>query len=470
MSELVRPLDESAKKKAYDEFYASHPEFIDESGNRIPIDPNKPEHAAAREEWKKLYIKNGGKTKDSPEQDAAPDNTEQSCPLKDKNKEKEEEKQPTIEVKWSKKEVTPDHNSQWPPSNAPLDKVPDEAEVTLFVDTTEVPDNKLASIEIRHCASGSLVKGGKKTGLRVKANKVIDPITGKRPVFSFFAEHKLWDPWNKPFYYFTATVEHKGLKKETSKDYENDADNCLKLLRWHYCVAESSTLSGVLPECNTVSGLLNGVADSKSAVQNLTTPNISLARFGSLLRNTYVFHVASHGTALNRKTGKGITKRDPGSSMSKSNWRSVVCITPSFAGDKEIKSKIDVPSVPKYLFYSSTCLTGWESSFADTMISRGCQNVIAFRRTVPDAEAPDLARKFYSNWANNYQLNPDKIADCFWKAAPDHHKNMKPILYGAGGGKTKGSNNTELILGVVAGVAAGVLIGVAVWALVKKKF
>ena len=387
------------------------------------------------------------------------------CPL-------EEEKKSTITGRWSKSSVTTDRNSSFPPASPPTDVVPEAAKVSPIVETTDVPDGTPAKIEVRHCHTGAQVKNGVLSKLEVKGNKVVDPKTGNPPEWTFDASHQPWDPWDKPFYYFKAIVDHEGLQYETPKDYKKKAAQCLRATYSHQCVAESSTLGGVLPECNQVSGILNGVEHSQSAVQNLTTPNIPLTNFGSLIRNTYVFHVASHGNVRNRATGAAIslTNDPPDDVTPASAWRSVVSITAGSFGDSKITQVASVPSVPRYLWYASTCLTGWEPSFANTMIGRGTRNVLAFRRTIPDAEAPQLARKFYGRWANKYKLDPEKIPDCFFKTAGDHYDNMRPVLFGAGGGQIKGGGGLsggEIAAIAIGAVVAGALIGVAIWALLK---
>jgi hypothetical protein len=379
----------------------------------------------------------------------------QSGPSANKN-------QPSLTVQWSKPKVTPNHNSSWPPASPPTDSIPAEALVVLQADTTNVPDGVGASITI-YGGAGNVETLAK---LEVRGGTVVDPATGKPPQWRARAKHNLWNPWNKPFYNFSCEVDYQGLSSSTDKEKKPP----LRLLYWHMCVAESSTLAGVLPECNSVAGILNGVADSKAKVQNLTTENITLAQYGSLLRNTYVFHQASHGNALKRSDGSSIPEDDPGESKyRKAEWRSVVHITPGPRfGDAEVKTKASILSVPKYLFYSSTCLTGWEPSFANAMIARGTRNVIAFRRTIPDDEAPEMAKKFYKSWAKT-NLNPAKIPDCFLKAGADHYKNMKPILYGAGGRaiEESGLSTLEKAAIAVAIVAAGVVAGVALYKLLN---
>ncbi|WP_418315122.1 hypothetical protein [Piscinibacter sakaiensis] len=457
MSDLKRPLDPAAVKAADDAFYAKHPEFIAADGSRIPLSATDPTQAALRREWRNAYVAaGGGVAGGGPGKKPGPGAQPCDCPgddnggggggtspKPDKPGTKPGEPVPTLKVRWSKPWVTPDHNSGWPPATPPTDVVPEEAKVELIGETTNVPDGSTASMTIHLCHSGAQVKEGQFNDLVVQGGKVVDPATGKPPEWVFDASHDIWRTWNRPFYYFKCSVNYKGLNEETPKDFTGQRAACLTLKYWHPCVAESSTLAGVLPEANAVAAVLNGVRHSKAQVQNLTVVGIGRPDWGSLLRNSYVFHMASHGNVLKRSDNSGIGVNDPGeSTYTKSEWRSIVHITPvPRFGDAQIKAAANVPSVPRYLFYSSTCLTGWEPSFANAMIGRGTRNVLAFRRTIPDAEAPLLADKFYKRWAT-YKLNPAKIPDCFFATAADHYTSMKPILYGAGGGQIEAWTST----------------------------
>lgn len=455
MSDLQRPLDPAAVKAADDAFYAKHPEFIGPDGQRIPLSATDPAQAALRREWRNNYVAAGGAVEGG-ESQKPPGSGSETCPpcpghgdgpgggvgpgggggpKPDHPGDKPDKPVPTLKVRWSKPEITPDHNSSFPPATSPTDVVPEEAKVRLIGETTNVPDGTIASMQIFHCQTGAAVPEGRFNDLQVRGGKVVDPATNQPPEWVFDAHHGLWDPWDQPYYFFQCDVSYEGLHQKTPQDFKTQAAACLRLTHWHSCIAESSTLAGVLPEANAVAGVLNGVAHSKAAVQNLTVVGIPLSDWGSLLRNTYVTHMASHGNAIRRSDNKGIGVNDPGEgTYNKADYRSIVFITPSpYFGDAQIAAAASVPSTPRYLFYSSTCLTGWEPSFANAMIARGTRNVLAFRVTIPDAEAPALADKFYKAWAKT-RLDPSKIPDCFFKTACDHYPNMKPILYGAGGG------------------------------------
>jgi hypothetical protein len=480
MSTLRRPLDPSAVRCADDQFYARHPEMVNGDGSRQPLDATHPAQAGMRQEWHQLYVAQGGPL-DEPEPACAPDDPVQPCPFAAaaagatappaESSPAPAAPTPTLTVRWAKADVTPDHNSAWPPASAPTDTVPEEAKVKLLADTTNVPEGTAASMTIHVCQTGAQVPDAGFPTLVVRGNKVVDPITGTEPEFTFDTRHAMWQHWAAPYFYFACSVDHAGLSRETPRDHKANAAACLRLKYWHVCTAESSTLSGVLPECNTVNGILNGVAHSKSTVQNLTVVNIPLAQYGSLLRNTYAFHQASHGNALKRSDNSSIPANDPGNDYTPSEWRSIVHITPvPRFGDAQIGAAASVPSTPRYLFYSSTCLTGWEPSFANAMVARGTRNVIAFRRTIPDSEAPEMARKFYNCWAQTNRLDPEKIPDCFLKAGADHYTNMKPILYGAGATTiTGGSGLSPLAVAaiVVGAVAVGALIGLAIYSALK---
>ncbi|NJN05817.1 MAG: hypothetical protein HC814_04820 [Rhodobacteraceae bacterium] len=310
------------------------------------------------------------------------------------------------------------------------------------------------------------------------------------------------------------TVDFKGLEAETPKDFKKEEKKCLRVVYWHVQVAETSTLAGVLPECNDVNTILNKPAKhSQSMVQQLTATNLPMANIGSLMRNTYSFHVGSHGS-IKRKADdhsssmyldssiqppdfEDHTSTTPANDKGQltgtiADWKSVVCFgqhTPAslsvartfgpnkgtmyvnsrdFFAAPDLAAEADFPSVPRYLFYSSTCLTGWEPGFANKLISRGCRNVLAFKRTIPDAEAPILAKKFYKKWMNTYKLNPDKIPDCFVKTASDHYENMRPVLYGEGGSEIGGGMSPGAKAALVIGlIVTGVAIGLAAYALLK---
>lgn len=463
MPTLRRPLNAAAVHAADDDFYAAHPEMVRPGGQRVPISATNPTQVALRAEWRSLYLSHGGELEDE-----APRPIEE--PTLPCNRRVEPES--TLQVRWSKAEVTPDHNSSFPPASPPTDTVPEEAKVKLVGITTNVPDGTGASMSIRHCVGGASVPGGSFANLLVRGNKVIDPETDSEPEWAFTAAHDLWNPWDQPFFCFSCSVDHAGLVSATPDDCVAQPAQCLRLKYWHYCIAESSSLSGVLPECNTVNGILNGVAHSSSSVQNLTNASIPLADYGSLLRNTYVCHQASHGNALKRSDNSSIPADDPGDDYVRAEYRSIVHVTPlPRFGDVQVGTAASIPSTPRYLFYASTCLTGWESSFADAMVARGTQNVIAFRRTIPDSEAPAMARKFYNCWAGTHALDPAKIPDCFFRVAGDHHANMKPILYGQGAGETSGSGGLSplAIAAIVIGVVAvGALIGLGIYSVLKK--
>jgi predicted Zn-dependent protease with MMP-like domain len=57
---LKLPLNQESATRADDEFYAHHPELV-QDGKRIPLDANDPAQANLREEWIDLYVANGGK-------------------------------------------------------------------------------------------------------------------------------------------------------------------------------------------------------------------------------------------------------------------------------------------------------------------------------------------------------------------------------------------------------------------------
>jgi hypothetical protein len=97
-------------------------------------------------------------------------------------------------------------------------------------------------------------------------------------------------------------------------------------------------------------------------------------------------------------------------------------------GDTELLDKTKFPEVPRYLAYLDCCLAGWEPSLGRAFVSRGTQYVIAFRRTIPDADAREMARKFHKKWAQTHKLNPEKIRDLFFEVGTPFYASMRPVL------------------------------------------
>ena len=68
MSRATHPLKRSAVTAADDEFYEKHandPRFVDEDGNRIPIDPGDPTQRDCCAEWIQSYKDHGGEVTDA---------------------------------------------------------------------------------------------------------------------------------------------------------------------------------------------------------------------------------------------------------------------------------------------------------------------------------------------------------------------------------------------------------------------
>lgn len=347
---------------------------------------------------------------------------------------------PTIQVRWSKAKVTPNHNSGWPPAKAPRDTVPDEAKVSPLVETTNVPDGTTASISIHHCHTGALVKNGTLRNLVVKGNKVVDPKTGKLPEWTFEAEHLLWDPWDKPFYFFKATVNYRGLSAETPKDYNKKETETLRVFYWHVCVSDAiadTPAGGKLTtgkEMAEVADIIGGQTNHKIYQQAFNQYNVPGSLWGSVLRNTYSYHHASHGDIIDRTTGVQLNTIQNPPEDAIGNWRSVIVLGNTVFGDVEVKGTSNVPSVPRYLAYMDTCVAGWEPSLGKAFITRGTRFYLAFRMYIPDRDARQMARDFYKKWCTTFKSNPDKIPDVFFDIGSSYYGSMRPILMGAGGG------------------------------------
>lgn len=484
-----RPLDPVAVRAANDGIYQRHRNdprpnpLYDAEGKRKPLHPSDPSQAALRGEWMGLYEQNGGAVEDSKTQPRTPPGSVvEPCegPPVPPPPPPPVEPEPTIKVRWSKHEVLPDHNSTWPPASAPTDTVPDAAKVEMIVDVTDVPDGTPASIAVAHCVTGAQVADGLITGLEVRGGKVVDPATGERPVWIFTARHDPWSIWDKPFFFFRAVVHHKGLSDETPRTTDpQGAKDCCRVLYWTVTFPDSgSGLSGVLPEANAIRAALHKPGQKSHCKVEHRHGHTAAANLGSILRNTYAFHVGSHGNLVEKATNRpswyyqdidrnppdfshtGADGRLPGPA---SNWRSTVTVTvhspPTVLldgsprgetgswecdqfGNTEAVSAANYPSVPKNLFYASCCVAGFEGSFANALVARGCRNVIAFRMFVPDDDAAAMGRRFFEKWMAQ-KLDPAKIPDVFLAVGTDYQDTMQPVLFGAGGGGSPEKSKAE---------------------------
>lgn len=388
---------------------------------------------------------------------------------------------PKAELKWSKKEVTPNHNSAWPPATAPTDAVPEEAKVEVKLDTKNIPDETAVVIEVRHCKTGALVPSGKLEGLKIKGDQLVDPATNKAPVWTFEAANKLWDPWDAPFYFVKAMFDFKvsgsKLALETTADYSAKPDEVLRLLYWNVCVSDAiadTPAGGNLTtgaEMTEIAGLITGQAQHKALQQAVNQANVPVSLWGSVLRNSYAYHHASHGDIVDRTTGAQLNAggNNP-PTVAVGTWRSVVVLGSTNLGDAEVNQVANVPSVPRYLVYMDTCVAGWEPSLGKAFRARGTQHYLAFRCYIPDNDARQMARDFYTKWRDQYQFNPDKISAVFWNVGGPYYGSMRPILIGPSGGQIKeGSSAWKTALIVVGMIAAAAVIGVGIYALGKKK-
>src|SRR5215475_3775733 len=73
------PLDSAAVKAADDQFYANHPELI-QDGKRVPLDPHDPAQASLRSEWMDLYEANKKKPAAVPPARKKPADVSAGCP------------------------------------------------------------------------------------------------------------------------------------------------------------------------------------------------------------------------------------------------------------------------------------------------------------------------------------------------------------------------------------------------------
>ena len=375
---------------------------------------------------------------------------------------------------WEKPFVIPLHNGAFPPSTPPTDgTIPDDAKAKLAVATTGIPDGTAATISVRHCETNASVF--EISGLEVRSNQVVDATSGQPPVFTFPVGTNPWSLWDKPFFYFRVTINGRSVDSE--KDYHAHAAQCLRVKLFVQCVSDSKTpdiLHQALPEATGVQSIVNGVPGAQALLQDITITIRDVKVNASLFRNAYAVHIACHGDCITRGHGFSIqrgTDPPPLDVENPAGWSAIVAASEDLDyADADVSNGTTTPSVPTVLFYGSCCLTGYVPSFADAMIARGCRNLILFRMSIPDSEAPVFANQFWNAWAG-FHFDPEKIHDCFFRNAGDHYDTMRPVLYGSGGARASGGLSAGAIAGIVIGSLVGAaLIGVGIWALSTNQF
>ncbi len=314
------------------------------------------------------------------------------------------------------------------------------ADVTLNVQLTNVPDGKKGLITIHHAASGAMVPAGK-LECESKGGKLVDK-NGKAPAFQFTTKQLPWDPYDLPFFFFKASVQHQALSLETPADTA-DGGKSLRVKYFHVCLGDSWADAGGLTtgaEAKEIAGILGGVPNSKAESRMMSMPSPTFVAWSKDLANTYCYHHGSHGTCQDRVSRTFINVEPPPDGLGNppdcpvGNWRSVVLLSKQapgqyvVLGDEELRNEKYFPSVPRYLAYLDCCLAGWEPSLGRAFVGRGTQYVIAFRRTVPDGDAREMARQFHKKWAQTYKLDPDKIRDVFFDVGAPFYKTMRPVL------------------------------------------
>jgi hypothetical protein len=323
--------------------------------------------------------------------------------------------------------------------------------VELLADTLGVADGTPARIELRYAANDAAVDEGIIENLEVRGDQIIDPATGARPVFSFEARHKPWEIWDKPLFYMVAHVGD-ALQGESPHDLSTETD----LLRVRPLV---TIIADAIADTPAGGGL--STVDEMNEIGNLEKLDpargvygvpfnqavVPIALWGSVIRNTYAYHQTSHGDVRCRVDGDQFNSTADGKQPTvcpndpTHPGRSVLFIGDTPIGDAETNSVADVPSVPRYLIYINTCVAGFEPSFADALIGRGTQSVIAFQNYIPDDDAREMARQFFRKWTQVYRNDPEKIGQVYLSVSPAFIVSMRPIIFGGGAGGVAAAGN-----------------------------
>jgi hypothetical protein len=202
------------------------------------------------------------------------------------------------------------------------------------------------------------------------------------------------------------------------------------------------------------------------------------ALWGSVLRNTYIYHQGSHGVVM-CETDKGNYASDLDGmphhckkcNKTDSPKMSVACLPGEQSIDEAwVQDRTRVPATPRFLAYFNTCQTGWEGRLCNAMVKRGTRNVIAFRKTIDDTECVNLAKNFYGTWINTHSGNPSKIPTVFFDMGASCYDSLRPVLFGKGGGAISDPEDftmLEIAAIAIGAIATGLLLGAAAAELLK---
>ncbi|MBV1880546.1 MAG: hypothetical protein KUG82_02890 [Pseudomonadales bacterium] len=382
----------------------------------------------------------------------------------DEVEEVELELEPTITAKWARHSCSPNTNGRrFPPSSPPTDKIKASSKAKMNVQLKNVPNDTEVKITIYHCHTGAKLKDGTLDNLIVFNNRVIDPATKRIPYFIFEDKHKPWDPWDKPFFYFKVEVDFNGLSFETPKDFNAKPDETMRVRYWHVCVSDTKAdvndgLS-TRAEMREIARILRKNDHHRAYRRSFNSNTVPVSHWGSVIRNSYTYHQASHGSIIN-PAGNHLHFVDPTVANPPADqtgtWNSVLCLGQTDFSETQVGQVGNVPSVPRYLVYLNICVAGWEDSLGNAFINRGTQNFIGFRMYIPDNAARAMARKFYSKWALTHKCDPDRISQVFFDVGSAYYSSMRPVLLGNGAGQISSINALNELSSIVREVVADI--------------
>ena len=75
-----KPIDKTIQGQADDQFYTDHPEMVDVTGQRIPVDPASKAHGKYRDEWWDIYFAKGGEVDAKEMKKKSPKDPKEPCP------------------------------------------------------------------------------------------------------------------------------------------------------------------------------------------------------------------------------------------------------------------------------------------------------------------------------------------------------------------------------------------------------
>ncbi len=206
--------------------------------------------------------------------------------------------------------------------------------------------------------------------------------------------------------------------------------------------ADFGTWLGELSDCDVYHHVTHGNVRCSSHKVRLASMNIAIPRYPSACRHekkdvarleveeqTICSETAFNAEALTKWATKSFVAHD-------AFWHTLRSVIQWTVDDDDSSQDIEftyeqvqraLRTPPRVLAFFSSCLVGWEKSFAKLFIDKGTPYVIAFRSRYETAQALEFADVFYGTW-RRYEFDPEGIVPAFSLAA-HARPHAEPVLF-----------------------------------------